>query len=108
MTPVGMITLALWAASLGVVLRNIFGAPSQRGMVAGRVAMVVFAAVAAFYFWTAQQGKTSGAGAAVIIPAQRIMIGSLLAMILAAYSVGAQRRKLRAQAAAGKPEPPPS
>jgi hypothetical protein len=100
--------LVLSAAALAAVLRNIFGAPSQRGIVAGRISMVVFAGLAAFFFWTAQEGKTSGVRPEAIIAAQRVMIGCLLALVLSAYSVGAQRRRLRAQAAAGKPQPPPS
>ena len=104
----GMAILAVSGVLLAVVLRNIFGGPYPRGVVAGRAAMLAFAALAAYFLFAAHQGKINRANPVVIVAAQRLMIGCVLAMILSAYSVGAQRRKLRAQAAAGKPEPPPS
>jgi ABC-type Fe3+-siderophore transport system permease subunit len=108
MTAGGMAIFAVSGALLAVVLRNIFGGPTRKGIVAGRAAMLAFAALAAYFLFAAHQGKVGRANPESILAAQRLMIGCVLAMILSAYSVGVQRRKLRAQAAAGKPEPPPS
>jgi hypothetical protein len=93
---------------LALVLRNIFGASNPRGILAGRVAMIVFAGLATYFLFTAHQGRVRQGNPDAIFAAQRYMIGSVLAMLLSAYSVGVQRRKLDKKQAAGKPQPPTS
>ena len=108
MTAFGVLVLAMSLGMVAMVLRNIFGAPHRRGILAGRVAMLVFAGLAAYFLMIAHQGKVRQGNPDAIFAAQRYLIGSVLAMLLSAYSVGVQRRKLDRKPAAGNPQPPTS
>jgi hypothetical protein len=95
------VVLGLGAVCLVFVLRNLAGAPSRFGVVTGRISMLAFATFAAFCFWKARELRLASAPSDIVWGMQRLLLGCGLAMILSAYSVAVQRRKMKAQ------KPPP-
>jgi hypothetical protein len=111
-TPAGLLLYAVSGILLGIVIRNILGSPWRPGIVLSRIAMVGFSGVAAFFFWKARELRESQAPSEVVFAAQRVMLGALGALVMAAASVGVQRRRMRLQkptapapSTSGPPEP---
>lgn len=97
MTPTGFLFFAMSGLFLAVVIRNILGAPSRLSIVSGRIAMVVFAGIAAYFFWKARELRAGQAPTDIVFGAQRVMLGALGALVMAAGSIGVQRRRMRIQ-----------
>lgn len=68
MTPAGVLVLVLTLVFIGLTVRNFVGAPSRFGVVSGRIAMLGFAALAAFFFWMARDMRASRGPAYVELP----------------------------------------
>lgn len=104
-----LLVLMVSGMLLGVAVRNLLGRPSLIGIRSGWVAMVGFAALAAWCFWRAREFRGNPAAAAAVVAAQKFMVLYLVGLLLSAYGVGVQRRKLRQAAAPpppGTPSPP--
>jgi hypothetical protein len=101
----GSIVLAISVALLGITIRNLVGPPSPRGIRAGWAAMLGFAGLAAFCFWKIRELRGMEGSAEAITLGQKFMTGYLVALLLSAYGVSAQRLKLRRAGggASGKP-----
>jgi hypothetical protein len=68
MTPAGVLVLILILTFIGLTVRNFVGAPSRFGVVSGRIAMLGFAALGAFFFWMARDMRASRGPAYVELP----------------------------------------
>src|SRR5438105_10999122 len=95
MTPAHLLLFAVSGVFLALVIRNILSSPSSFGIVSSRIAMVVFAAIAAFFFWKARDLRMTRAPSEIVFGAQRVLLGALGALVMAASSVGVQRRRMR-------------
>lgn len=104
MTAVGVVLLVLCVV---LAFRNILGGSWKQGIVAGRAATILFAGLAAYFLFSAHQGRVHHGNPEGIFGAQRLMIGCLLAMVLSAYGAGVQRRKLPAAKPDSSPEAGP-
>jgi hypothetical protein len=101
----GSIVLAISLGLLAITLRNLLGPPSTRGIALGWIAMLGFAGLSAFCFWKIRELRTMEGTAEAVALGQKFMAGYLVALLLSAYGVSAQRLKLRRSAggAPGKP-----
>jgi len=68
MTPAGVLVLIPTLIFIGLTVRNFVGAPSRFGIVSGRVAMLGFAVLAAFFFSMARDLRASRGPAYVELP----------------------------------------
>lgn len=68
MTPAGVLVLILTLAFIGFTVRNFVGAPSRFGVLSGRLSMLGFAGLAAFFFWMARDMRASRGPAYVELP----------------------------------------
>jgi hypothetical protein len=103
MTLTNLLILSLTGGLLGIALRNLMGRPSMIGVRSGWVAMIGFAAMAAYCFWKAREFRLSPATAGAMAAAQKFMILYLIGLMLSAIGVTRQRKLLRAA-----PPPPTS
>lgn len=104
-----LLVLMVSGMLLGIAIRNLLGRPSLIGIRSGWVAMLGFAGLAAYCFWKAREFQGNPAAAAAMVAAQKFMVLYLIGLLLSAYGVGVQRRKLRKAAAPpppGAPLPP--
>jgi hypothetical protein len=102
-----LLILALTGSLLGITIRNLFGRPSIIGIRSGWVAMIGFAAMAAWCFWKAREFGQSASTAGAQVAAQKFMTLYLIGLLLSAYAVTRQRRGLRKPPPPGGAPPPP-
>jgi hypothetical protein len=101
---VNLLVLMVSGALLGIALRNLLGRASPIGVKSGWVAMVGFAAMAAYCFWKAREFRMSPATAGAMAAAQKFMILSLIGLMVSAVGVTRQKKQLRARKPTG-PDP---
>jgi hypothetical protein len=102
----GPFLLVVSVALLGITVRNLVGRPAKAGLISGWIATVGFAFLAAFCFWRTRDLQLLHGPVEMIAAGRRFMVVFMAGLLLASWSVGVQRRKLRA--AMPRPADPPA
>ena len=96
-----LLVLMITGALCGITIRNLLGRGSLIGIRTGWVAMVGFAALAAWCFWRSREFKMNPEAARALASVQKSMIVYLIALLVSAVGVTRQRKLMR------KPPAPP-